>query len=226
MPASPDAIFQVASGFMAAKQLFCAAELGVFEALADGPLTADDLAARTGADAHIPANAMVALGLLERDGERYANGEVAQTFLAGRTPADLRPFLRFWNRLSYVNWIGLEDALRGGRPALQDDQAIFSAGVEAITAGPAHALAATYDWSRHSRVLDLGGGTGSFLRAILDAHPGLRATLMELPAVAKLAEGPFEVVTGDVLRDPLPAGHDAIVIANLAHLLSPADNRA
>ena len=98
---TPEPIMRLASGFMSAKHLFAASQLGLFEALADSPATLEALAARTGLTpraARISADAMVALGLLERHGDTYRNGETAATFLAGRTPADLRPFLRFWDR--------------------------------------------------------------------------------------------------------------------------------
>ena len=107
---TPEPIFEVASGFMAARHLFVANEVGLCEQLADGPATLEELAARTGIARprlRILADAMVVLGFIERDGDLYQNAPVAATFLTGRTPANLRPFLRFWNRLSYPpgrNW--------------------------------------------------------------------------------------------------------------------------
>ena len=77
---TPDLIFQVANGFMAAKHLFVANEIGLFEALADAPATLDDLAQRTGIPRRtlrILADAMVALGFLERQGDLYQNSLVA-----------------------------------------------------------------------------------------------------------------------------------------------------
>jgi len=114
---TPEPIMRLASGFMAAKHLFAANELGLFEALADSPATIDGLADRTGLTrraARISADAMVALGLLEREGDTYRNGETAAAFLAGRTPGDLRPFLRFWDKISYPAWCGLAEALGSG----------------------------------------------------------------------------------------------------------------
>jgi hypothetical protein len=73
---TPDLIFQVANGFMAAKHLFVANEIGLFEALADSPATLDDLAQRTGIPCRtlrILADAMVALGFVERQGDLYRN---------------------------------------------------------------------------------------------------------------------------------------------------------
>ena len=57
---------------------------------------------------------MVSLGLLERDGDRYRNSDTAAAFLAGQPGPDLRPMLRFWNRISYPGWLALEDAVRAG----------------------------------------------------------------------------------------------------------------
>jgi len=71
---TPDAIFQVATGFRAAKHLFVANEVGLFEHLAPGPTTLDTLAQRTGVPRRtlrILADAMVALGFVEKQGEHY-----------------------------------------------------------------------------------------------------------------------------------------------------------
>ena len=111
---NPAAIMQLASGFMAAKHLFAANELGLFEALADSPANLDALAARTGLTrraARISADAMVALGLLEVQDGIYRNSKTAARFLAGPGPGDLRPFLRFWDKISYPAWTRLAEAL-------------------------------------------------------------------------------------------------------------------
>jgi hypothetical protein len=112
---TPDPILQVASGFLAAKHLFVAAEMGLFEKLAKKPMTLDELTQRTGIPRRtlrITTDAMVALGLAERQGDQYSNTPVSTAFLSGTRGADLRPFLRFWNRLSYPRWIRLEEAGR------------------------------------------------------------------------------------------------------------------
>jgi SAM-dependent methyltransferase len=233
-PITPEPIFQLASGFMASKMFFTAGDLGLFTHLGDGPLTAEALASRADAPAghvRIVADAMVALGMLTVDGGRYRNSEVAQTFLAGKTPADMRPLLAFWDRLSYPAWRGLGEAVRRRtpKPALfdfsADEQAIFSAGVEAASTGGAMALAESYDFSRHARLLDIGGGTGSFLKIIRRRHPKLATTLFELPGTAAFARTTFapdeasaiSIVEGDMLKDALPQGFDAALIAHVLH---------
>ena len=137
----------------------------------------------------ILADAMAVLGFVERHGDLYQNAPITATFLTGRTPADLRPFLRFWNRVSYPAWTNLEAAIRTGQAQAtgtwpEETQRIVSEGVAAIQAAPSQALPSTYDFGRHRRILDLGGGTGSWLRAILRQYSNLEGTLFELPPTA------------------------------------------
>src|SRR6516162_7836933 len=91
---TPEPILKIAAGFMAAKQLFAASEIGLFEALADGPATVEELAGKTAVPARtvgIVAAAMVSLGLIDHEGGRYRNDEAAATFLAGKPGHDVRP---------------------------------------------------------------------------------------------------------------------------------------
>jgi ubiquinone/menaquinone biosynthesis C-methylase UbiE len=244
MAATPEPIMKVAMGFMAAKHLFVASEVGLFEALAAGPADLATLSHKLGVPARtlgILAAAMASVGLLERDGSKYKNSEAAAGFLAGAPGIDLRPNLRFWDQISYPMWQKLADAVRSGEGQSQfgrldsRQQQIFSTGVEAFTAPVAAALAATYEFGRHHRVLDVAGGTGSFLVALLKKHPGLQATLFELPGpcavarlkLANLPEGQrITVVEGDVFKDPLPGGHDAVIVANAVHVFSADHNIA
>jgi SAM-dependent methyltransferase len=239
-PPSPVPIFQLATAFMRSKHLFAASELGVFSALGAGPRTLAQLADELRVPPRtlrIVVDAVTALGLLTREGEAYRNGEVAQTFLSGRGPADMRAFMRFFDRLSYVRWTTLGESVRLGRGVsgafkfTPEEQELFSKGVAGATDAHAHALAASYDFGQQRRILDLGGGTGNFLTAILARHPDLLGTLFELPGAAavareQLAAHPhgrqISVVGGDFFKDPLPGGHDAVLLAHVIHVL-PAD---
>jgi hypothetical protein len=82
-------------------------------------------------------------------------------------------------------------------------------------------------------VLDLGGGTDSFLIAVLSEHGGLEGTLFELPAAAAIMRerlvgsslaGRIRVVEGDFFKAPIAIGHDAVIVANVIHLFSPERN--
>jgi SAM-dependent methyltransferase len=241
---TPDLIFQIAQGFMVSKHLFAASELGLFEALGEGPVDLDGLAARTGLTrrtARISADAMVAIGLLERKGAAYANTPVAATFLSGATPADMRPLLRFWDKLSYPAWADLAGALGRGRPAHEifeiDDELVpvMSAGIEAATAGACRALPRVAGLPAGSRVLDIGGGTGSWAIALAADDPALSATVLELADVVPVAQERLraaafsdrvDVCVGDLLTDELPHGYDAFLMANVVHYFTPETNRS
>ena len=81
-----------------------------------------------------------------------------------------------------------------------------------------------YDFSRHRRVLDVGGNSGEFLRQLRRRHPHLEASVFDLPLVCeigleqRLADGePVGFVKGDLRRDPLPEGYDLIVFKSMLH---------
>ena len=233
--ATPELIMRLGTSLMATKHLIAAVEVGVFEALGDAALDLDALAARIDIPrrtARICADAMVALDLLERNGPLYRNSAAADAFLSGRGPRDLRPFLRSMDR-NYRMWAEFADAIRAGRgPGLitrldPEAQRVFSAGVESVTAGSAAALAGSYDFDQHRRLLDLGGGTGSFLVPILERHPDIECGLFELPSVVALARENLKAYKsgsrvrfyeGDLLRDQLPTGYDAFLLANVVHI--------
>ena len=141
------------------------------------------------------------------------------------------------NAIAYPVWAGLERAVRTDGPArgelTVEQQKIFSEGVEALTAGPAQALATQYDFGRHRRLLDVAGGTGSFLLAILLANPTLNGTLFELPKVAEIAERNLalspvadrvSVTAGNAMENDLPKGHDVALLANIIHYFLPEQN--
>jgi len=162
---TPEPILNIATGFMAAKQLFAASEIGLFEALADGPASLEELSGKTAVPARtigIVVAAMVSLGLIDHKDSLYRNGEPAATFLAGKPGHDVRPVLRFFNSISYPVWERFADAVRGGEGQAQfgkfdrEQQQIFSAGVEAFTAPVAASLAVAYSRYLVNTILGCG----------------------------------------------------------------------
>ncbi|MFE5740794.1 methyltransferase [Streptomyces celluloflavus] len=114
---SPHAIIDVAVAFWKSKALLSAVELGVFEELAVRPATRAELTGRLGIAGRGAADfldALVSLGLLERDGGVYRNSPVADRHLDPRKPAtDISGYLSFLNA-GFGCWAGLTDALRSG----------------------------------------------------------------------------------------------------------------
>src|SRR5262249_28528598 len=151
MSVTPEPIMKIAMSFMAAKYLFAATEIGVFDVLARGPASLGELATSTGIPSRtlgIVAAAMVSLGLLEQDGRPYRKSKAAGCFLAdipGRL--DLRPILRYFDEIVYPRWEKFAEAIRTdqGQPQFSKftthQQQMFSAAVEVFSAPGAVALA-------------------------------------------------------------------------------------
>ncbi|MFI6265042.1 methyltransferase [Micromonospora sp. NPDC051006] len=230
----------MASGFMTAKALFVAAEVGLFAAIPPEGATASGIAERCGIPARSAralADLLVATGLLEHDGECYRNAADTEAFLAGRGPLDMRPMLTYWDTVSYSAWARASTAFRtrqGVRGDLTEAQVqAYESSVALVTAETAVDLAEAYDFGPHRRVLDIGGGIGTFVKPILGAHPQLTATLLDLPEVVNVAREQLaadafadrlDLVGADVFVDALPDGHDVLIVANFLHLFSPERN--
>jgi protein-L-isoaspartate O-methyltransferase len=236
----PDRIMLVAHGFMAAKIVFLATEVGVFAAVAGGGATLEEIAERCRLPVRTTrmlADALVMFRLMEYHEGRYRNAADAEEFLTGRGSLDVRPVLQYFNKVSYPTWVEAETAVRTGQAVRKSldpaETRAFEEAVSVVTLPGATALAAEYDFRPHRRVLDVGGGVGTFLTAVLAHHEHLSWTLLDLPAVAELARadpaiGEFgdrvEVLAADVFTDLLPGGYDAILVAHFLHLFPPERN--
>lgn len=246
LPRPPIELLDLATGYQRSRTLFALVELGVPTLLARGPTTTDQLATAVGVHptaADRLLNAGVALGLLELAEGRYRNAPLAAGFLVRGAPTYLGDqFLRDANA-SWDVWGALTENLRGWRPGATDhaDPTADDQGADSMRAQHnlarmvGHRLALALDFSAHRSLLDLGGGTGAMALAACALHPGLRATVFDLPAVldaareAIAAEGLGDrvgVAAGDFKRDPLPGGHDVALLANLLSVSSEATNRA
>ena len=151
---------ELARGFWASKTLLTAVELGVFGALATGPLSVQELRARLGVHPRSAVDfldALVALGMLEREDGRYRNTEETGLFLDPAKPSYLGGLLEMLNARSYQFWGSLTDSPRTGDPSNEasgpDDDLFhvlsenpdqlrrFLRAMSGVTAGTAAALA-------------------------------------------------------------------------------------
>ena len=178
---------------MVTQLLYVAAELGVARVLADGPLTGAEVAERVGADP--AALTRVLRGLALEDVVDEAGGRFALTPI-GEQLEPLAGAARVRGRLYHHAAEGLLDAVRTGGTAFErvheasffahldthpDDDAAFQASMAGRSEAEAGAVVAAYDFGAFSSLVDVGGGRGILLRAILDGTP-LRATLVDRPA--------------------------------------------
>lgn len=246
-PHLPERLLELALGYQRAKTLFAVIELGVPALLATGPQPRDAIARSLGihplaADRFL--HAAVALGLLERDGNRFGNAPVTARYLVPGQPTDVSAALRRMNDASYPVWSELARRLRewspggvdGAWPAEPADQ-----GPDALEAQhnlsrlTGEALADAWDFAPYRHLLDVGGGTGAMSIALCRRFPRLTATVLDRPAAleratARITEAALAdrvtTLAGDFRTDALPEGFDVALLANLLSVASEAENRA
>ena len=238
------ALRRLVNGFQLSQALHAAAVLGVSDQLARAPCTAAELADAVGADPEALARllrALTAAGLYERDGDgRFTNGPLGdalrsdvQGSLAGWTRLIGRPY--YWQA-----WSGLTDSVRTGENAFAaqhgesiwsyrvdhpEEMEIFDAAMTSLSGMVSDAVVDAYDFGRHRTLVDVGGGRGRLLAAILARSPDLRGVLFDQPIVVGGAEAVLAEagvadrcarVGGDFLA-AVPDGADAYVLKAVLH---------
>lgn len=239
---SPETIVDIAIGFMGAKQLFAASRVGLFSALADGPLDAAGLAAATGVperQVRILADSMAAQNLLTRTDGRYELTADSSAFLTGeRAELDLSPFLAFLGATSYTQWLGYDRTVDSDAPGvLELDEAgwgDFLAGVMRYNELHAAMLTRGFDFSPYRDALDLGGLSPAFALEGLKANPDLRVRFVFDPqsvepvrqAVADAGYADRTSVEGAETATAQPEGsHDLVLVNHVIHRFGDAENR-
>ncbi len=243
MQASPDAILQLGSAFWGSKTLLSAVELGVFTVLGEGPLERDSLAQRCGLHARSAGDfldALVALGMLERDGDSYANTVDSALFLDRNKPAYVGGLLEMLNARLYGFWGSLTEALKTGQPQNEarhgknffaalyaDPQRLedFLAAMTGVSLGAAMMIAKKFPWRHYQTFVDVGCAQGGLSVQMAQAHPHLRGAGFDLPPVEQsylryvgqhgLSER-LSFHAGDFFGDPLPHA-DVLVMGHILH---------
>jgi demethylspheroidene O-methyltransferase len=238
------ALFDLCAGFVYSQVLLACVRLGLFDLLAGRPLADAEIAARTGLTVEAAKrllDAAASLRLLRRLGDgrvtlaplgaaMVGNAGLAAMIehhaLVYRDLADPVALLRGEHGQAALAayW---PYAAEGNHAALDDERvAPYTALMAATQPLVSAEVLAAYDFSRHRRLLDVGGGDGSFLAAVGRRHRGLSLMLFDLPAVAARAEARFAAAGlgararafgGDFLSDPLPTGADIVSLVRVIH---------
>jgi len=238
----PDAIVEMASAFYESCILFAASDLGVFETLAGKPdQTVEAVAEARGLDVRgtrLLLDACVAVGLLSKQGDRYANTPDTTMFLVPGAPGDLSKAIRY-NRDVYAAWGRLQELARTGRPVekpelhLGNDPARtrdFVLSMHGRALGIGRAVVPMLDLAGCSRLLDVGGGPGTYSALIAKANPNIACTVLDLPAVVAVADeliagqqlgDRVKTVPGDYRTAAFPGGMDAVLFFGVLHQESP-----
>lgn len=241
---SPVPLMELTSGVYAFKALALATDLGLFTELAnEGQTTTRAFAQRHGIaerPAELLLTACTALGLLElRSDGTYRNTPLSQEYLVRGKPCYFGGWVTVVDRHEYPAYLKLADSLHGNHPTTWDverQESLFSLddpvvaehfwdGMYSLSAYTARLLADAVDLSGAS-LLDVGGGGGAFGIELSRRHPDLRVTIFDLPFVCELTQSRIDgaglsdriaFTAGDFFTNPLPPGHDVLLLSNILH---------
>lgn len=235
---NPAPILDLIEAFRRSKTMFTAVRLGIFDQLEEAPQSAGQLAASLNLNAGALGRLLdgcVALGLLTRTDGEYRNTPVASRFLVKSSPHTLSGYITYSDRSLFALWSHLDDAIRegtnrwaqafGSRDALFDyyfrdpeATASFMQGMHGFGQLSSAAIAAAFDLTRFTHLVDLGGATGHLAVAACERYPHLKATVFDLPRIAPFAPATDRInfVTGDFFADPLPPA-DLYALGRILH---------
>jgi len=232
----PD-LYRLINGYQTTQAIHVVAALGVPDLLADGPRSAEELASETGTHApslHRVLRALASLGVLHEEGDgSFTLGELGQPLRSDhpRSAAGWAAFVGrppnwgAWGALAHTVATG-ENAFRhvhgedvwGHREARPEESAFFDRAMVSITHGGTDSVLEAFDFGRFRLIVDVAGGTGAFLAAILERYPEARGILFDQPHVVSGAVVPerVEVVSGSFF-EAVPPGGDAYVLKAIIH---------
>ncbi len=240
---------ELAQAYMTSRIVISAVNLGLFDSLSRAPKTVEELStdlALSSRGANALLHALAALGLLEKEGDRFANSPDADTLLVSDRPRSQVKALLYFGSL-WEAWSNLEHAVRHGVPpreldtggaleadGRQDPERIrcYLHAMDVIARPTAEELANRLDLTNVRSVLDLGGGLGTYSIALVQKNPAIKATVFELPMVSQVAlarineigmQGSIYITEGDALKDDFGTGYDLVLVSQLLHTYAPDD---
>ncbi len=240
--ANARAVFDLCAGFVYSQVLLACVETGLLEALQQKPRNQSELSDITG----LPLEgldrllkAAAALKLIERRSQqRYGLGPMGAALLGNpgvlkmirhhpSLYADLADPKALLQERSSATQLAAYWPYAGGEHAAEHSEDIaetYSALMSATQGFIADEVLNAYRFDQHRKLLDVGGGDGSFLRAVAQRSPDIALSLFDLPPVARIAQSRFseegvcaEVQSGDMFEDTWPVGADLISFIRILH---------
>ncbi|MEW6600375.1 MAG: methyltransferase [Nitrospirota bacterium] len=234
---------QMLGGYWITQAIYVAAELGIADLLAKGPLTAEELAEKSDADSNALYRVLRALagaGIFSENGDRSFSLTPLAENLRSDIPGSQRSFAIMSGAEFFQTWGSLLHSVRTGEDGFSkvygkaffeymtenpDRHRIYDAAMNGIHDFETEPVISAYDFSRFSQIVDIGGGNGLQLAKILQRNPDLTGILFDMPAVAEGASpvissfglnGRCRIEGGDFFSS-VPAGADAYIMRHVIH---------
>ena len=240
-PWSAPKIMETASSYWQSCTLHAAVGLDLFTHIGDRQLTAVDMSRAMGTHrraTEVLLNALAAMGLLEKSGDRFGNSPAAKTYL-NRESSEYLGYIVGHHRHLIESWAHLDRAVTTGKPqrnqvarASDSQRENFLMGMFNIARNLAPQVVPEIDLSGRRHLLDLGGGPGTWAIYFCRHNPGLKATVCDLATTQPFAEKTIQAYglaeriafkPLDFLEQPVPGRYDAAWLSHILHAESPAD---
>ncbi|MCX6633079.1 MAG: methyltransferase [Candidatus Solibacter sp.] len=238
----PDDLTGLIRGFQESRAVLTALELDLFTAVGDGA-SAAQVATRLGTDpraTEMLLNALASLRLLLKREEIFHNSQAAARYFAAGSRDNARPALLHTAHL-WQRWSTLTDCVRAGTAVARDEAArrgqdwteAFIAAMHRNASERAPLVVRAAGAQNARRMLDVGGGSGAYSIAFVQANAALRADILDLAAVEPIARRHIEAAgvadritirTGDLRSGPLGEAYDLVFVSAICHMLSPEEN--
>jgi ubiquinone/menaquinone biosynthesis C-methylase UbiE len=240
-----ESILKLGNNFMASRVFLTGAELDLYSLLAPKPLSIDEIVAEKKADQRgmtILLDALSALGLLVKNGNKYQTELSVAHLLTSDSHNSVLPMALHMCTL-WQTWSKLTDVILGKPPAQMKEQGAlardhikaFIGAMHMASLKTAPEVVNAVNPGGALRLIDVGGGSGSYTLAFLSAVPDMKATLFDLPEVIEMARERLQAaemadrvtfVAGDFYRDELPSGNDLALLSAIIHQGSFAHNES
>ncbi len=236
-------LFNLATGFMKSQCLYTAAKLNIADLLQQGPLSIQDLSKKTGTQPlalERLLNTLIVMGIFQRTEQQKISNTSLSTLLQSDHPYSQRSYILLLGDASWWNsWGRLDYSVTTGQAAFdqyfkmsyteyleQNPQLsdTFNDCMTRIAKGHIPAILNSYDFSRFNSIIDIGGGQGSLVKAIIEKNPHLTGTVFDLEHVIKDAilhipsgqQGQLEYISGNFFES-VPKGKDAYLLKQIIH---------
>lgn len=235
----PMRVMGISSAYWQSKVLHAAQRFDIFSRLNDHEATAAELASECGADPRgmdILLIAVTALGLLDREDDKYRNTPFSETFLVKGSPRYQGGIVSMFDSW-YPAWGDLHQAVATGRPVVekphdQGPEALrhYIYGMHYRGLAQAELLAGKINFSKKRRLLDVAGGPGTFCIKFCERNPKLSATVFDLPQTLEVTreivasfnmESRIERKPGNYLKDTFGEGYDSVLLSSMFNQESP-----
>ncbi|MFC2165088.1 methyltransferase [Acidobacteriota bacterium] len=236
---NPGRLFKTSGNYWLSCAIHAAVKLDVFTAIGLEKIAGEGIAQKINGDTRAVSmlcNALVAMGLLDKKDDKYANTSFSQSFLSKGSPQYSGNIIMH-HHFMVESWTKLDQAVRTGNPVRtrasrgeEERLESFIMGMFNLAMNLAPQLVAQVDLSGRRHLLDLGGGPGTYAIHFCQSNPQLKATVYDLPTTRPFAQKTIDkfdlndriqFINGDYTEEDIKGVYDVAWLSHILHAEGP-----